>query len=158
MVFKNIAAFQLWAGEKMRAVTSTLTEEEFDKKMVADRSVRDICTHIVMALETCFMIAENCMDESVYDEIASAPKDEILRRWEKRDADLATIIREIPQGRIEVPHLTEAPFEIDILDFYFQYMLHTTHHRGQLALALRSLGKEVPGTDYLMYFAEKSDT
>lgn len=158
MVFKNIAAYQLWTGERMRSVVRDLTDEEFERKVVADKSVRDICTHILLALETCFLIAENSDDESVYETVKKLPKDELLKRWGKRDADLAAIIREIPQGTIEVQHISDDPFEIDLLDFYFQYMLHTTHHRGQLALALRTLGKEVPGTDYLMFFAEKLES
>jgi uncharacterized damage-inducible protein DinB len=156
LVFKNVAAYQVWAGKKMRAMVADLTDEEYEQKILADRSVKDICTHILMALETCCLIAENSEDTSRFEKVENASKDELLSIWHERDTELATIIREIPQGRIEVPHITETPFEIDLIDFYFQYMIHTTHHRGQLAMALRSLEKEVPGTDYIMFFAEEA--
>jgi uncharacterized damage-inducible protein DinB len=156
LVFKNIAAYQLWAGNKMRSVLAGLSDDEYEKIVLAKRSVKDICTHILMALETCCRIAENSDDKSGFLRIENASKDKLLTLWEERDNELATIIREIPQGKIMVPHIIETPFEIDLIDFYFQYMIHTTHHRGQLAMALRTLGKDVPGTDYIMYFAEEA--
>ncbi|MFX1369936.1 MAG: DinB family protein [Promethearchaeota archaeon] len=157
MVFKNVAAYQMWAGNKMRSIVADLSEDEYEKKIIADRSVKDICTHILLALETCCIIAENSDDQSGFERIEKATKDELLAMWQERDSGLATIIREIPQGKIMVPHISETPFEIDLIDFYFQYMIHTTHHRGQLAMFLRALGKDVPGTDYLMYFEEQAE-
>ena len=129
----------------MRSIIADLSKEEYEKNVLVDRSVKDICTHILMALETCCNIAENKDDRSGFEKIEKASKDELLAIWKDRDNELATIIREIPQGRISVPHITDTPFEIDLIDFYFQYMIHTTHHRGQLAMTLSSLGKDVPG-------------
>jgi len=157
LVFKNVAGYQLWAGKKMRSILAELTEEEYERKVIHNTSVKDICTHILMALETCCLIAENSEDKSRFERVENATREELLKIWHERDTELATIIREIPQGRITVPHITETPFEIDLIDFYFQYMIHTTHHRGQLAMALRSLGKDVPGTDYIMFFAEQAN-
>ena len=77
-----------------------------------------------------------------------------MSRWQQLDVRLGRIIEEIPQGKITVTHISEEPFDVDSLDFYLQYLLHTTHHRGQLAATLRALGVEVLGTDYLLFLSK----
>jgi len=138
----------------MRQIVEELREKEYTMKVMGKNSVKSICTHIVLALATCFLLADESEDQSVYDWIRAASKLELLDKWNQLDERLSSIIREIPQGTIEVPHISEGPFEIELMDFYLQYLLHTTHHRGQLAVALRILKKNVPGTDYLMYFRD----
>jgi uncharacterized damage-inducible protein DinB len=90
----------------------------------------------------------------VFEAVEKYSMDELLSRWTRLDTRLSKTIAEIPQGKIMVPHLTDKPFEMDVLDFYLQYLFHNTHHRGQLVMILRALGKEIPSTDYLMFFAE----
>jgi uncharacterized damage-inducible protein DinB len=154
MVFKNLADFHLWADWKMRSLLSTLDADTFEKE-VAGKTVKGLVQHIVLALETCFYIAEDSTDDSVFNRVKRLPRQELLKRWEVLDTRLSHIIEEIPQGKIKVSHVSEEPIEIDEFDFFFQYVLHTTHHRGQLAMVLRELGYEVPGTDYLMFFADQ---
>ncbi|MGY5876508.1 MAG: DinB family protein [Candidatus Thorarchaeota archaeon] len=155
MTFKNLGQFHLWAGEKIRPIVESLSEKDYNKKFDT-RSVRSICCHIVAALETCFLIDSRSDDKSVYDWIEQASKLEILNRWEWLDRRLSRVIQEIPQGTVPVPHITEEPFDIDLFDFFLQYLIHTTHHRGQLAHLLRRLEKDVPPTDYLFFLAEKA--
>ena len=153
MVFKNLADFHLWTGWKMRELLEEIDPDTFVKE-VGGRSPKSLVQHIVLALETCFFFAEQSKDESVFDRVKRLPKQELLKRWEILDTRLSTAIEEIPQGKIPVSHIKEEPFEIDVIDFFLQYLLHTTHHRGQLALVLSNLGYDIPGTDYLMYFGE----
>ena len=60
--------------------------------------------------------------------------DELLSRWARLDTRLSKTIAEMPQGKIMVPHLTGNPFEMDVLDFYLQYLFHTIRHRSQLVI------------------------
>jgi uncharacterized damage-inducible protein DinB len=142
----------------MREVVEHLVEKEFTKKVLGEHSVRTICEHILMALATCFNIADDDWNEGIYEWVAQASKLEMIAKWRELDKRLGQIVREIPQGTIKVPHISDEPFEMEAMDFFIQYIIHTTHHRGQLATALRLLGKDVPGTDYLMFFREKSST
>ncbi|MFW9800375.1 MAG: DinB family protein [Candidatus Thorarchaeota archaeon] len=155
LTFKYLAEYHGWAGNEIRLVVEELQHKEFTKKVMGESSVKSICEHIVLALTTCFLLADNSDDKGAYDAVKRASKPELLKKWRQLDHRLSSVVREIPQGTIEVPHISEAPFEIQVLDFYLQYLIHTTHHRGQLAMALRLLGKDVPGTDYLMYFRDK---
>ncbi|MHA2140075.1 MAG: DinB family protein [Candidatus Thorarchaeota archaeon] len=156
LTFKYLAEYHAWTGKKMREVIEHLMDEEFTKQVIGDQSVRSLCEHILMALATCFNIADNDWNNDIYKWIEQASKLEMISKWNEFDTRLAQIVREIPQGTIEVPHISDKPFEMQAMDFFIQYIFHTTHHRGQLALALRLLEKDVPGTDYLMFFREKA--
>ena len=155
MVFKNLADYHLWAGRKIRSMLDTLSDEQFTQD-VGGKSARNLCEHIVAALETCFYLAGKDSDKSVFDRIETYSKNDLMDRWNQLDKRLSQDIRTIPQDKISVPHISEEPFEMDVMDFYLQYLLHTTHHRGQLVTILRKLGVEVTDTDYLNFFAEMS--
>ena len=155
LVFKNLADYHLWTGWKMRELLQDVDPDTFIKQ-VGNRSPKDLVQHIVLALETCFFFADNAKDESVFNRVKRLPKQELLKRWEILDTRLSTAIEEIPQGTIPVTHIKDEPFEIDVFDFFLQYLIHTTHHRGQLALVLSNLGYDIPGTDYLMFFGENA--
>ncbi|MFW9807337.1 MAG: DinB family protein [Candidatus Thorarchaeota archaeon] len=150
-MFKNLADYHIWAGWKMRELLGSLDLEEFSEEIM-ETSPRELVQHIVLALETCFFFVEGEKDSSVFDRVRRLPRQELLKRWEILDTRLSQAIEEIPQDKIMVKHINEEPFEIDVFDFFFQYLLHTTHHRGQLAMILSRMGLEVPGTDYLMFF------
>ena len=139
----------------MRDLLQEIDPDTFVKQ-IAGRSPKDLVQHIVLALETCFFFAEDSKDESVFDRVKRLPKQELLKRWEVLDTRLSTAIEEIPQGKIPVTFIKDEPFEIDVIDFFLQYLLHTTHHRGQLALVLSNLGYDIPGTDYLMFLGENA--
>lgn len=155
MVFKNLADYHLWTGWKMREILQDIDADTFVKQ-VGNRSPKDLVQHIVLALETCFFFAEESKDESIFERVKRLPKQELLKRWEVLDTRLSTAIEEIPQGKMQVTHINKEPFEIDVFDFFLQYLLHTTHHRGQLALVLSNLGYDIPGTDYLMFLGENA--
>jgi len=152
LVFKSLAEYQYWANHRIRDVILDLKKDEYDQE-VAGRSIKGISSHIVAALATCFLILEKSSDRSIYDWIQTADMTELLLRWKELDDKLSRTIQQIPQGQITVSHVSENPICIDIMDFLLQYVLHTNHHRGQLALILRDLGYDVPGTDYLHFFA-----
>ena len=139
----------------MRELLEDIDADTFVKQ-IGGRSPKDLVQHIVLALETCFFFAEQSKDESVFERVKRLPKQELLKRWEVLDTRLSTTIEEIPQGTIPVTHIKEDPFEIDVVDFFLQYLLHTTHHRGQLVLVLSNLGYDIPGSDYLMFFGENT--
>jgi uncharacterized damage-inducible protein DinB len=133
-----------------------LDDKAFVKK-VRGKSVKDLCEHTVLALETCFFVADNSSDDSVFDKVSSFSRKQLMARWTELDRRLGRIIEEIPQGKIGVSHISDKPFEIDALDFYLQYLIHTTHHRGQIAMTLRALGIDVIGTDYILFLSRDAE-
>ena len=155
MVFKNLAEYQFWANQRIRNVILSMKLTDYERD-VAGRAISGISAHIVAALATCFKVLEKSSDDSIYDQIFSADRTELLLKWRDLDEKLSRILQQIPQGKISVSHVSDEPVSMDIMDFLLQYVLHTNHHRGQLGIILRELGYDVPGTDYLHFFAEKS--
>jgi uncharacterized damage-inducible protein DinB len=153
MLNQDLGVYQQWAGEKMRSVLMTLNSDQF-RKDVNGRSVRSVAEHIVLALETCFYLSEKDFDKSIFDRIKMMSNSELLDEWTRLDVKLKDALQSQLKKAVNVPHVSDNPYKLDIHNFLVQYVLHTTHHRGQLALLLRSLGVDVPGTDYLMFFGE----
>ncbi len=154
MVISNLADYQVWAGEKMRGILATLNDVEFSQD-VDGTNVNDICTHIVHALEYCFLLMEGGDVNTMFARVASYTKKQLLQRWHELENRLADLMKSDPEGTVTVPHVSEWPFTLNKIDFSLQYILHTTHHRGHLARILRRQDKDVPGTDYLVFFSEK---
>ncbi|MHA1928363.1 MAG: DinB family protein [Candidatus Thorarchaeota archaeon] len=158
MNLKDLGDYHEWSSMKIRSVIEQLSDEEYELE-IEGRSIHGISMHIVMALETCFLYAEPISNgQSVYEVVETENRKDLMMRWIKLDYKFKEILLETMERSYNVEHMSEIPFTLKSKDFYFQYLLHTTYHRGQLALLLRSLGKEVPGTDYLFYFADKSSS
>jgi uncharacterized damage-inducible protein DinB len=156
MTFKNLGHYHVWAGDRMREMVDQLDNKAYEKK-VRGKSAKDLCQHIVLALETCFSVADNSSDESVFDGVSSFSKKELMTRWADLDRRLGRLVEEIPQGKMSVTHISDKPFQVDALDFFLQYLIHSTHHRGQLAMTLRALGIDVIGTDYILFLSKDAE-
>ncbi len=154
MVFKNLSEYQYWANQRYRDIILDIKIKDYER-LIAGRSIKGISTHIVAALETCFLVLDKSSDQSVYEWIQNADRVELFMRWKELDENLARTLQQIPQGQITISHVSEEPFCMDMMDFLLQYVLHANHHRGQVGLILRELGYDVPGTDYLHFFVEK---
>lgn len=158
MNFENLGEYQIWSSEKIREVISQLSESEYERE-IEGRSIHGISMHIVMALETCFLYAQPIANgHTVYEVVEQENRERLLSRWKRLDSKLKEILTETIERSYTVKHLNGNPFTLESKEFYMQYLLHTTYHRGQLAYLLRALDKDVPGTDYLFYFAEKTTT
>ena len=153
MLNQDLGVYQHWSGEKIRSVLVTLNNDQF-RKDVNGRSIRSVTEHIVLALETCFYLSEKDFDQSIFDRVEKMSNAELLDEWTRLDIKLKDALQSQLKKGVEVSHVSEKPYKLDIYNFLVQYVLHTTHHRGQLALLLRFLGVDVPGTDYLMFFAD----
>ena len=156
MNFENLGEYQIWSSEKIREIITQLSESEYERE-IEGRSIHGVSMHIVMALETCFLHAQPIADgKTVYEVVENENRERLLSRWKLLDQKFKEIFTETIERSYTVKHVSETPFSLESKEFYMQFLLHTTYHRGQLAYLLRALGKDVPGTDYLFYFAEKS--
>ncbi len=156
MILENLGKYHVWAGQRMREILNELTDDEFARDLGEPfGTVRAMTEHIVLALEICFAIVND--ELNTFEERASyilrLTNQNLLKRWEERDQDLAKGFASHPTGSVEVGHFP-TPFSLNLADFYFQYVNHTTYHRAQLIFALKMLNKPTVGTDYLFYFDE----
>ncbi|MBN2230767.1 MAG: DinB family protein [Candidatus Thorarchaeota archaeon] len=153
MISKNLAEYHVWSCKKYRELIASIPEEDYTK-VINNRTIEGITSHIVAALFTCFYTIEGS-DDKFWEWLEEATMKQILERWQELDIRLLKLALALPTDSVNVPHVSETPFSLASEDFVMQYILHTIHHRGQLSLLLRDLGYDVPGTDYLHFFAEK---
>ncbi len=155
MNLENLGEYQIWSCKKIREIISELSDSEYEQE-IEGRSTQSISKHIVMALETCFLYVEPIANvPSIYDVVDKESREDLLLRWSRLDNKLKEVLTEDIERQFIIEHMSDDVFTLDSKDFYMQYLLHTTYHRGQLTYLLRALGKDLPGTDYLFYFADK---
>ncbi len=160
MDLTNYANYHEWAGDKIRAILKTLTEEEFTRDLgdfFSYNTIRDICQHMLLALEFGTSLASNIEPDVFNAEVEKIVKmtdEELIDRWKKTDHKYAQMLQGDISGQVVVPPFLGHEFTLEKYDFLLQYITHTTFHRGQIIIALKKLGKEVKGTNYLHYLYE----
>ena len=154
----NYSEYHIWAGNRIRSLVEKLTEKEFTQELnyFSQKSIREICLHIIMAQEYCLAVI-NKMDIHKFtvkmDNLEKLHKEEIITEWQISDKNLAKELQTNLDKEITFP-FRDKKYKVVKYDFLLQYPSHTIYHRGQLIIALKKLGKEVVGTDYLFYLME----
>jgi uncharacterized damage-inducible protein DinB len=157
MDITNYANYHLWAGKKMREIVNELTEEEFVQELAnffSFKSVRKLVVHMIEALEFSIALATEKDPDTFNQEIEAIynySKKKLLEQWEQTDQNYSGLLKGDLKGEITVPPFLGEEFTVNKSDFLLQYITHTTYHRGQLVIALKSHGKKITPTDYLNY-------
>jgi len=161
MNLTNFSNYHVWAGDKIRNVLKSLSEEDFTKELGDEfsfNSIRKLVLHSMGAIKFCLALdSEKDPDEfnTEYRTLQNFSKEELLNEWQKTDKEYTLLLKgKVSNEEITVPPFLGEEFTINKLDFYLQYIIHSTYHRGQIIIALKKLGKETVGTDYLFYFNE----
>jgi uncharacterized damage-inducible protein DinB len=154
----NYSGYLLWAGDRMRSLVEHLTDEEFDKELgyFSHNSIRDMCFHIVLAQDYSLTVIKGTYPGEFTDyvkELKHMNKKELLKAWRQSDENLAKELCTDLETEV-VFSFDEKKYKVAKYDYLLQYPSHTIFHRGQLIIALKILGKEVIGTDYLYYLME----
>ncbi|MBU7016640.1 MAG: DinB family protein [Theionarchaea archaeon] len=146
---------QIWADSLIRDTLHNLPEEEFTQEIGPPfGSVKNLCVHIVLALEynmKSLIEKVPVNGEELYETIGSLSKDELLATWEDMDKKLKENAKQVHQLICFPNFISGGDVLMEPGDFFLQYILHTTYHRGQLVSMLKLLGKEGVTTDYLFY-------
>ncbi len=151
----KLCEYQLWADSIVQNLVRELTEEEFTITVGPPfESVKNLCVHIVVAIEyniNSFVKRMDVDGEELYKTLDELSKEELITRWEEADKELLEQMKSARES-ISFPNFVSGgDIVIEPADFYMQYILHTTYHRGQLLSLLKILGKEGKTTDYLFY-------
>ncbi|MFQ5818648.1 MAG: DinB family protein [Candidatus Heimdallarchaeota archaeon] len=146
----RLGKYQIWANDKYREIISNISEEEWEKDLGEPiTNVKSICTHIVSAVERCLIIMNQERDLEREDIIPlwKLSKGDLLGKWRLNDYTLHKLLETKAEGKVIFKEMSF----LDAEDFLFQYINHSSYHRGQLVIALRLLEKEATNTDYLFY-------
>ncbi|MFQ6088795.1 MAG: DinB family protein [Candidatus Methanofastidiosia archaeon] len=156
MNLEKICNYQIWANNKIRDIIRELNEEKFIREIGPPfGSVKDLCVHIIIAIEynvESFVKKIDVNTEELYETLKKLSKNELLAKWEEADEKLLEHVKQKAQKAIMFPnYISGGELLIEPEDFYMQYVMHTTYHRGQILSTIKSLGKGGRTTDYLFY-------
>ncbi|HUT80724.1 MAG TPA: DinB family protein [Candidatus Bathyarchaeia archaeon] len=161
MDLSNYANYHIWAGDKIRAILQTVTEEEFLKELgefFSYPTLRKHIEHILVAEEYCISFMDKTEKDtfnSEVEKIFQMTNEKLIQKWAQTDIKYAEMLREKNiVGECILPNFLGHEFTVSNMDFLLQYITHTTFHRGQVIIALKKLGKKVCGTDFLHYLHE----
>ena len=154
----KLADYNLWANDRVRKLLARLTDEEFSRHVLPPYdSIRSLVAHIVLAVEYNLVMRVDGREidaDDLMESLSVMRVEELLSHW--RDMDLR--LRLFAPNRLDLDvvfpnFFGEGEIKVNHDDFLTQYLIHTVHHRAQVMSALRLMGKEAVGTDYIFYLS-----
>ena len=149
--------YSYWANAKLFEVMSQLTPEQFTQSVAGSYgSVRNTIVHMLSAewgwLDRCGGAKRGAaLNAADFPTLAS-----VRDRWQQVETHLREFLRNLRDedlGRIVEFKLGNGPKQAMPLGALMQHAaVHGVHHRGQIALLLRTLGKVPGNVDMLLYY------
>jgi len=152
-----------WATGRLLEVVSQLTQDEFTQSVAGSYgSIRNTLVHVLSA------------EWGWLDRCGGAPRgpalvaadyptvDSVVARWSEVEANVRTFLLNLKDedlGKvIEFSFANGPKYAMRLGELMHHAAIHGVHHRGQVALLLRALGK-VPGNfDILFYYGRDQAT
>jgi uncharacterized damage-inducible protein DinB len=155
---EKLADYNLWANDRVRKLLSNLTDEEFSRNVLPPyNSIRILVMHIVSAVKYNLV---NHIDggkvegKDLWETLSGMTLKELLSQWSEMDLRLIQFsVTHFDIDAVFENFLGEGTIKVGHDDYLYQYLTHTVHHRAQIMSALRLMGKEAVGTDYLFYLS-----
>ena len=152
--------YSCWANQKLLGVVSQLTPDEFTRHVAGSYgSVRNTLVHILSA-EWGWL--DRCGGPPRGDRLK--PEDfptleSILAVWKRVEIEMRTFLDNLHEERLteDVTFAfgagpTQSVARGDLLQ---HAVIHAVHHRGQISLLLRELGRTPVNVDFLDYATER---
>jgi uncharacterized damage-inducible protein DinB len=154
----KLADYHLWANDRVRSILKDLSQDEYEKDLIPPLgSIKGHVIHTILACEYNFLTkldGKKVDVGSIVDRIAGIGIDEMRNYWREIDQELVKLASTHLDLQATFPNfLGEGEMIVNHDDFFMQYMIHTAYHRSQIMSAMRMLGKEGIGTDYLFYLS-----
>ena len=154
----KLADYHLWANDRVRSIIKNLSQDEYKKDLIPPLgSIKGHIVHTILACEYNFLTkldGKKVDVNAVVDRIAGMSIEEVSGFWRESDLELVKFASSHLDLQAIFPNfLGEGEMVVDHDDFFMQYMIHTAYHRSQIMSAMRMLGKEGIGTDYLFYLS-----
>jgi uncharacterized damage-inducible protein DinB len=158
MDLTQLAAYNLWANDITRQQLKILTEDEFSRDVLPPYGcIRGLVAHVILAIEynkVSKVEAGIIKGGDLHDFLMRMSLEEMLIHWRNMDLWLKEFSSSHFDLKAVFPNFQgEGEIIVDHDEYFVQYLIHTVHHRAQMMSALRLMGKEAVGTDFLFYLS-----
>jgi uncharacterized damage-inducible protein DinB len=160
-VLRHHIEYNIWATARLLQVGSTLTSEQLERDFrTADKSVRGTLVHIFRAERTWLRRLQEGAPSIPW----GRPEDEewagLAKEWpaiHQAWREWASGLSETDPDRVvDYVDLKGKPWAQPIWPIVLHVVNHSTHHRGQVAGFLRTLGTAPPALDFIAFVRERS--
>jgi len=156
-ILQSLAQYNAYANNLVLEVASRMDRASlFDVPSQSHGSIFLLLVHMLRA-ET-FFLAGCRQEPAPHPDLNTL--DELLTRWSVTSRDtqayLASIDPTTLAGMREVI-LGGKPFHFPVWQLILQAIVHSIHHRGELAILMSKLGYPLPTLDIIIPFAEASN-
>lgn len=118
-------------------------------------SIRKLATHSFMVER--FFLAQ-CQEQAL-EPIDPATAEELRTAWLALNQAIGDYLATTGDDELNRPRavtLRQHPFAFPAWQLLTQALMHSTHHRGELALMLGAIGHELPENDIIRHFWEQT--
>ena len=151
--------YSYWANQKLFSALTQLTPEQFTQPVAGSyESIRNTLVHVMSAewgwLDRCGGHARGAkLNPADYPTV-----DSVLEAWRRVEGWMREFLSNLHDDDltrvVEFTLASSAPRSMAIGDLMQHSVVHAAHHRGQVALLLRTLGYAPGNFDFLIYAAE----
>jgi uncharacterized damage-inducible protein DinB len=149
-------AYDAYANHLVLDGLAQLSEDEFTREFGPSHgSIRGLLVH-VLECEAWFLAI--CQGRTL-EELDLPTLADIRRYWGDLEREQQTFIAPLTESDLarDLPiELGDCPFHFPTWQLLVQAFIHSTHHRGELAILLGQMGHPLPTLDIIIHFMKES--
>lgn len=151
---RTLFEYNRWANRRLLAAAGELSPEELDRDLRGSfGSIKGTLRHLLWGERgwLLFWRESDFGPELSPEELSDLPT--IVREWNALEANKDAFLGGLTDAALAAPrNVDENGY---VLSELLQHAVnHSTHHRGQVVLMLRQLGKTPPGTGFRQFLTE----
>jgi len=148
--------YNTYANHLMLDGVAQLSEDEFTRE--SGPSHGSICGLLLHVLECEAWFLAICQGRTLEEPDLRTLAD-IRRNWSNLEREQQTFIASLTEGDLArdlAVELGSHPYHFPMWQLLVQAFVHSTHHRGELAILLGQMGHPLPTLDIIIHFAKES--